>query len=121
MIVDTNILIDYLKGKHKAVRFISELHSVKTSVVVTSELFSGVSNKVEMRMLKEFLTFVEQVEVSKTIAEEAGLLRKKYFKSHGIEIPDAIIAATANYLQEPIASLNKKHFSVLTNRLIIPY
>lgn len=121
MIIDTNILIDFLKGKQEAVRFVSQLQSVKISVVVASELFSGVSNKNEMRNLREFLTFVEQIEVSKTIAEEAGLLRKKYFKSHGIEIPDAIIAATANYLQEPIVSLDKKHFSVLTDQLIIPY
>lgn len=55
------------------------------------------------------------------IAKEAGLLRRKYLKSRGIEIPDAIIAATVNELNVPVASLDKKHFSMLTENLIMPF
>ncbi|MAO63397.1 MAG: hypothetical protein CL666_00200 [Balneola sp.] len=121
MIVDTNIIIDFLKGRDEANSFIKAHKPITTSVVVVSELFAGVKSKNEMRELREFLTFVELVDVTEVIAKNAGLLRRKYLKSHGIEIPDALIAATANYLKVPVASLDKKHFSVLTDDLVIPY
>jgi predicted nucleic acid-binding protein len=121
MIVDTNIIIDFLKGHKHAIEFITTHTPVYISVVVVSELFSGVNNKREMKEIREFLSFVEVVDVTEEIARKAGLLRQKYFKSHGIEIPDALIAATANHLKVPVASLDKKHFSVLTNELVVPY
>lgn len=121
MIVDANIIIDFLKGHKEANRFIEAHKPISTSVVVVSELFAGVKSKSEMREIREFLTFVELVDVTEVIAKNAGLLRRKYLKSHGIEIPDALIAATANYLKVPVASLDKNHFSVLTDNLIVPY
>ncbi|NBC66930.1 MAG: PIN domain-containing protein [Bacteroidetes bacterium] len=121
MIVDTNVIIDFLKGNKAAVEFIDGLPVVRTSVVVVSELFSGVQEKNEMDELEEFLKYIESINVSVKIAKRAGLLRRKFLKSHGIEITDAIIAATANDLNVPVATLDKKHFSVLTNSLITPY
>ena len=121
MIVDTNILIDFLKGHKKATKFIDQNQPISTSVVVVSELYSGIRSKPEAKELTTFLSFIELVDVTETIARKAGLLRGKYFKSHGIEIPDAIIAATADQLGVPLATLDKKHFSILTNNLIVPY
>jgi hypothetical protein len=43
---------------------------------------------------------------------KAGLLRRKYLKSHGIQLQDAIIVATADYIGVPNATLDEKHFSV---------
>lgn len=121
MIVDTNIFIDFLKGNKDAVHFIQKNQPVSTSVVIVSELYSGVKTKAEMNELSSFLSFVNKIDVTEAIARKAGLLRRKYHKSHGIKIPDAIIAATAEQQGVPIATLDKKHFSVLTNNLIIPY
>ncbi|MCP9291531.1 type II toxin-antitoxin system VapC family toxin [Gracilimonas sediminicola] len=121
MIVDTNIFIDFLKGNKDAVHFIQKNQPVSTSVVVVSELYSGVKTKAEMNELSSFLSFVNKIDVTEGIARKAGFLRRKYHKSHGIKIPDAIIAATAEQQGVPIATLDKKHFSVLTNNLIIPY
>lgn len=121
MIVDTNIFIDFLKGNENAIRFIQQNQPISTSVIVVSELYSGVKNKKEEKELNTFLSFVNQIDVTAVIARNAGLMRRKYHKSHGIEIPDAIIAATAKEEGVPIATLDKKHFSVLTDNLIIPY
>lgn len=121
MIVDTNILIDFLKGKEEAIAFVELNQPISVSVIVVSELYSGVQNDDEIKELTSFLSHVEQVEVSSAIALKAGLLRRKFHKSHGVEIPDAIIAATAENKNVPVATLDKKHFSVLTKNLIIPY
>jgi len=121
VILDTNILIDFLKGKPEAIDFVRELHTIRTSVIVIAELYSGVIDKKEIDEIEKFLNHVEGIEVTSKIAIKAGLLRRQYIKSHGIGIPDAIIAATANDLNVPVASLDKKHLSVLTKNLVVPY
>ena len=121
VILDTNILIDFLRGKPEAIEFFNDLHTIRTSVVVIAELYSGVNDEKEIGEIEKFLNHVEKIEVTSEIAVKAGLLRRRYIKSHGIGIPDAIIAATANDLNVPVASLDKKHFSVLTKNLVVPY
>jgi predicted nucleic acid-binding protein len=45
----------------------------------------------------------------------------RFGKSHGLRLPDAFIAATAIVNNIPVASLDKKHFSILTDDLVVPY
>lgn len=122
MIVDTNIVIDFLKGNNNAREFIdSHLQDdLYLSVITVSEVYSGIKEH-ETKIFENLLSLFQLVAVDKTISVEAGKLRRKFFRSHGIEIPDAIIAATANDLNVPVATLDKKHFGVLTNNLINPY
>ena len=54
------------------------------------------------------------------IAKEAGYLRQSYFKSHGMGLADAMIAATAKAHGATLVSLNVRHFSMLDD-LLIPY
>ncbi|SMO63999.1 type II toxin-antitoxin system VapC family toxin [Gracilimonas mengyeensis] len=123
MIIDTNIIIDLLKGKDEAQSFLES--SIDTnlflSVITTSEINTGIRDEREEQIFEELLSIFEVIPVTQTIAIESGKLRKKFLASHGIETPDAIIAATANLLEVPIATLDKKHFSVLTDELIVPY
>lgn len=123
MIVDTNIIIDLLKGKEEAHQFLdSNLpNDLLLSVITISEVYSGIKGEEEIDLFEDLLTIFELIPVSKPIAVEAGFLRNNFGSSHGIETPDALIAATANNLNVPVASLDKKHFSVLTDNLIIPY
>lgn len=122
MTVDTNIIIDLLKGHKKAYEFIySHIRDdLYLSVITVSEVYSGIK-KQEVEIFEDLLTLFHLIHVNKEISVEAGKLRRKYIPSHGIEIPDAIIAATANDLNVPVASLVKKHFSVLAKNLIVPY
>lgn len=123
MIVDTNIIIDLLNGKKEAFKFLDSnlRNNLLLSVVSVSEIYAGIRGEKEVQLLEDLLTIFELIPVNKSIAVEAGFLINKFRASHGIEIPDALIAATANYLKMPVASLNKKHFSVLTNDLVVPY
>lgn len=122
MIVDSNILIDFLKGKPEASQFIIQFDPILTSVVVVSELYAGIISKKELRELTSFLeNSIEQIPITEQIAKEAGLLRMRFGKSHGLRLPDAFIAATAIVNNIPVASLDKKHFSILTDDLVVPY
>lgn len=122
MIVDTNIIIDLLKGHSEAYEFIdSHINDdLYLSVITVSEVYPGIKNR-EIELFEDLLTLFQLVQVNKKISVEAGRLRRKYLSSHGIEIPDAIIAATANDLKVPVVSLDKKHFSVLSKNLVVPY
>lgn len=123
MIVDTNIIIDLLNGRKEAFKFLDSnlRNNLLLSVISVSEVYSGIRGKKEVQLLEDLLTIFELIPVNKSIAVEAGFLRNKFRASHGIETPDALIAATANYLKVPVASLDKKHFSVLTDDLVVPY
>ena len=122
MIVDTNIIIDLLKDSKEAYEFLHSYVSedLYLSVITVSEVYSGIK-KARDRDIKDLLTLFYLIHVNNEISVEAGKLWRKFLKIHGIEISDAIIAATANDLSVPGATLDKKHFSVLTNNLIIPY
>jgi hypothetical protein len=46
-------------------------------------------------------------------SHKAYELTKTYAKSHGLEIPDALIAASAISNDLSLATTNKKHFSMI--------
>ncbi|HET6400804.1 MAG TPA: type II toxin-antitoxin system VapC family toxin [Candidatus Kapabacteria bacterium] len=120
MIVDTNISIDALRGKKEAIRFLESSDSgFSISVVSIAELYAGLRTDRERSELQAFLTTIEVHDVDQTIAMLAGEYLKRYAKSHDLQIADALIAATATCLGEELATLNTKHFPMLT--LLRPY
>jgi predicted nucleic acid-binding protein len=48
--------------------------------------------------------------ISSEISRSAGGFIRHYSTSHGIDIPDALIAATAEHHGLRLATLNVKHF-----------
>lgn len=70
--------------------------------------------------MEDLLESIEILEVNQKIARDAGLLRKKFSKSHGTGIIDSIIAATALFHQIPLATFNQKHYPMIKN-LVVPY
>ncbi|MDX1640565.1 MAG: type II toxin-antitoxin system VapC family toxin [Balneolaceae bacterium] len=123
MIVDTNIIIDVLNGGDEAKIFIESklTEDLLLSVVTVSEVYASIRNAKEIEKFENLLSLFEIIAINKHIAIEAGKLKKRYGASHGIRLPDAFIAATAITFQVPVATLDKKHFSVLTKSLVVPY
>lgn len=70
------------------------------------ELIVGCQNKSELLKVEGFLERYEIVSISETISETAVELLRQYRISHGLLIPDAIIAATAIDLDAKLASKN---------------
>ncbi|RMG70344.1 MAG: PIN domain-containing protein, partial [Nitrospirae bacterium] len=50
------------------------------------------------------------IKLNEAITEIAIDLIEKYSKSHGLKIPDALIAATSVYLNSPLWTINKKDY-----------
>ena len=113
-LVDTDVLIDYLRGHSVAVRFVTA-HSdrIAVSAISVAELYAGVrggSDDAERRSLSDFLSLVRIIPVSAAIAKAGGLYQREYGRSHGVSLADAIIAATANSFDTQLKTLNIKHF-----------
>ena len=112
-LIDTNILIDYLKNKQESVIFLEGLSlSPVISVITVAELYAGAKKK-EEKYLKQFFDSFNIIPVDFKIAKNGGLLRNQYYKSHGLCLYDGLIAATALINNFKLASLNIKHFPMI--------
>ncbi|HEY2866179.1 MAG TPA: type II toxin-antitoxin system VapC family toxin [Pyrinomonadaceae bacterium] len=121
VLIDTDVLIDYLRDRREAVEYLESLSdSPAVSAITVAELYAGVREGRERTFLDEFSESLEVIDVNEDIARLGGLFRRDYFKSHGVGINDAIIAATVELEDRTFITLNEKHFPMLRNKLV-PY
>ena len=114
MLVDTDILVDYLKDLPEAVEFVeAHLDQVFVSAITVAELFQGVRDGEERDALNAFLSAISPLDIDASIGETAGLYRRKYRPSHNAGLADCLIAATASARRLPLKTLNTKHFPML--------
>jgi len=120
-LIDTDVLIDYLRAKEEAVVFLEAItQPMMISAVSVAELFAGVKEGKERAVLEEFFDAFEIVPLTFEIAQTGGLYRRDFGKSHGVGLADAMIAATSEHKGSALVSLNQKHFPMVKN-LIVPY
>lgn len=116
VLVDTDVLIDYLRARPEAVRFVeAEGPEPLISAISVAELYAGVRDEKEQRALELFVAGFEVVPVDSTIAERGGLYRRDYLRSHGVTLADALIAATASVCKAKLVTPNAKHFPMLAD------
>jgi len=114
LLLDTDVLIDFLRGQPQAVQLLEDTDcEFHVSAVSVAELYVGVRDGQEREVLDQLVGVLRTIEISTEIAQQAGLWRREYGKSHGTGILDALIAACADALQIPLATLNVKHFPML--------
>jgi predicted nucleic acid-binding protein len=120
-LIDTDVLIDYLRSEPNAVFFLENCkNKLYISTITVAELYSGIRNPKERKIISEFLSVFELISIDNDIAIQGGLIRNEFFKSYGIGLADAIIAATSIHSNCKLISLNYKHFKMFDN-LIVPY
>lgn len=121
MPIDTDVLIDYLRGFEDAENFIVSLpEQVYVFVITVAELHVGVRNGKERAALTEFLDTLETIALDAELAAEGGLLRRDYGKSHGVGLNNALIAATVLKNRLQLVTLNGKHYPMVKN-VLMPY
>lgn len=125
IIVDSSIVIDYLRGGKKWEDFLSFAKSEEDvqlylPTIVIFELYSGTSPK-RAKKLQEMIYFISQfqrIDLDENIARVAGELFRN--TKHRIGAADYIIAASAIQINAAVLTLNKKHFEQIPNILIYP-
>lgn len=115
MLVDTDVLIWYLRGHEGAARFLEGLPDLALSVVTYMELVQGCRNRQELERLKKDLgrRKARILPVSEGISNRAAALVEAQALGDGLLLADALIAATAIAQGLTLASANVKHFRVV--------
>lgn len=123
-IIDTDILVDHLRGYYKAKDFIEKLYADELqgyiSVVSVIELFAGkkIISQSDVDKIIKLLGMFNKIDVNFSIAKKSGEFVRKY----NCSIPDAIIAASAKILNLKIITRNKKHYEMIREiEIKIPY
>lgn len=115
MLVDTDVLIWYLRGHEQAARFLDGLPALRLSAVTYMELVQGCRNRQELMRLKKDLgrRQARVLPVSEAISNRAAELVEAHALGDGLMLADALIAATAIENGLSLASGNTKHFRVV--------
>jgi predicted nucleic acid-binding protein len=112
--VDTDVLVDYLRGVRQAVEAVTSHQArIALSAVVVAELYAGVKGEKEQAQLDAFVSLFRVAPVTAAIARRGGLHRRNYRQSHGVGLPDALLAATAESEHAELLTLNVRHFPML--------
>jgi len=113
-LIDTDVLLEYLRGNQEAVRFLEELGGVLyVSAITVAELLAGAHPGAEEQALEQFLRAFEVVPIEAELARAGGALQRDYGSSHGVGLADALIAASADALQATLVTFNQRHFPML--------
>jgi predicted nucleic acid-binding protein len=121
MLVDTDILIDYLRGYSDAVSFLEKnVDKVSVSAVSVAELYQGVREGEERTALRSMTSAFTLLALTDEIAEIAGLYKRDYGEQIGCGLADCMIAATANFHDLELVTRNEKHFKMLKS-VTVPY
>ncbi len=114
ILVDTDVLIDFLRGYDKAITFINEFFpNIILSPIVIAELYAGVKGTKELSVLDNFVSLFRIVPIDSEIAKAGGLYKHDFGKSHGVGLADAILAATADKENAKLMTLNVKHYPMI--------
>ncbi|MEM6560906.1 MAG: type II toxin-antitoxin system VapC family toxin [Planctomycetota bacterium] len=121
LLIDTNVLIDVLRGRSEAGVFLENIRGKPAvSAMTVAELYGGVREGEERTHLENLLRGMVHLDIDTEAALDGGLLKRRWQPSHGTGIEDALIAATALQHDLTLVTLNGKHFPMV-DKLLIPY
>jgi len=115
MVIDTDVLIWYMKGNKKAFKTIEDSKNFFISVVTYMELVQGMRDKNELNKLRRALHVWNSkiLYISEEISVKAMFFVEQHYLSHSIQLADALIGATAISHGLPILTGNDKHYKIL--------
>ncbi len=121
-LLDTSVIIEYLRGKQHTVDLINDLPGeTSSSVICLSELYEGIYHsrqpKKNKKIIHDFFRGLNEVHnLTAQIAERFGQIRAKLRqKGQMIEDLDIFIAATCLEHGSILVTRNKKHFERISN------
>lgn len=123
MIVDTDVLIWYLRGNPEAACFIDDCEPVLLSSVTYMELVQGMRNARELQALRKTLQHRkwQVLPVSEIISNRAMTYVEEHFLSGSMQMADALIAATCIEHGHTLATGNLKHYRLIKELVLKPY
>lgn len=114
-LVDTDVLIWYLRGNQNAYDLIHGMNEFCISSITYMELVQGMRNKDELRILQKTLKQwnVKTIYLNEEISTRALFLVEEFFLSHSMELADSMIASTSLVYGMDLITANDKHYKFI--------
>jgi len=109
---DTDVLIWVARGNKSAARVIDAAHDRALSVISVMELLQGARSKIEAGKIRQALRQLQFqiLPLSESIGTIAATIIEEHALANGMQLADALIAATAIESGLPLCTGNTKHF-----------
>jgi len=113
ILLDSDVIIAWLRGHEPFAQLIPDLlergEVLAWTPISVAEIFAG-ARKGEERELENLLLVLRPLDLSAEMGRKAGRYLHAYARSHGVELGDALMAATAYVNRTPLWTLNRKHY-----------
>jgi len=115
MLIDTDVLIWYMRGNENAYKRIEKENNFFISVVTYMELVQGMRNKTELNSLRKSLHEwnTKVLYISEDISAKAMFYVEQHYLSHSLLLADALIGATAIAYGQSILTGDDKHYKMI--------
>jgi predicted nucleic acid-binding protein len=108
LICDTNVLVYFFTGNAAAGKVVSQYNVVVSAITAIELLSSSRQSSVERELVKDFLSGITSVHTNPYIVDLAINFRLSY----SLLVPDAVIVATAKYLEMPLVTSDTELFKI---------
>jgi predicted nucleic acid-binding protein len=117
IVFDTDILIDYLIGMDEAAHFLFSFKDKERFVTSISvmEVYRSARNMKELEVFQRFFrrNFQQILHLDEGASKLGLKLVEAYTLSHGLSIPDALIAAVTLVNNAKLSTGNLRHFKFI--------
>lgn len=123
MLIDTDVLIWFLRGRSSAREALARCRPVELSAVTYMELVQGVRDRNELRMLRRTIRLNEWriLPLTEDISHRAVMYVEGYALSDGLRVADALIAASAVQSGAALMTANTRHYKCIPDIELEPY
>jgi len=123
LILDTDVLIWYLRGNHNAKITVENAIPFSVSVVTYMEIIQGMKNKEEFRIFQKQMRLwnTNIIQIDQIISSRAMFYVQEYCLSHSMMLADALIAATVVQTSEILISGNVTHYKFIPTLECTPF
>ncbi len=120
MLFDSDIIIWSLRGHHRAQTLLKESPNKSISAVTYIEIVRGLRNKELLQSWKSLVSELEIkiIPINEAISTKAMHWSEEFALSHGLELADALIAATADTQGLSLVTGNTKDYRFLPGLII---
>ena len=123
MLIDTDVIIWYMRGNQKALKILEKNKGFAVSVITYMELVQGMRNKNELATLRKALKTwnTKIIYITEEISGKAMFYVEQHYLSHSVQLADALIGATAVAYSIPLLTGNDKHYRMVKEIKLIKF
>lgn len=123
MIFDTDVIIWALRGNQRANLVLTACAERSVSIISWMELVQGARDRRELQLIRKFMAGAQFriIPVAEITSHRAATLVEQHSLRDGLELADALIAATALEANLPLTTGNDRHFRPIAGLSVKPF